>query len=347
MTTTVPSLQPASRTAAGVACIVASMMLFVGQDALMKTYLGPYTVWMLIAARGAVALITLVPLIVILGAPHRLFTPLWPLHLLRGTLFAVGFAMFYAAFPFMGLAEVTTLFFAAPLMTAVIAWAFLGEEIGPQRALCLVIGFAGIVVAMNPTGEAFSPVAFLPLVCALTYAISQVIARRIGERETTLTLGLHTIVPAGLLILPMGWVTSRIVPDSPELAHLAWSWTLPEATGLWPPLAVGTIGMVAYMLASRAYQIASASLVAPFDYSYLPFAALLAWWLWGEVPQGHVLTGMLMIIGSGLYLGYREIRAAGRRRTPVPTGEVSFVPGAPVGAVAHAADTAPLEREAL
>ena len=347
MTATVPSLQPASRTAAGVACIVASMMLFVGQDALMKSFLGPYTVWMLIAARGLIAFVTLVPLILVLGAPHRLFTPLWPLHLLRGTLFAVGFACFYAAFPFMGLAEVTTIFFAAPLMTAVIAWAFLGEDIGPQRGICLVIGFAGIVIAMNPTGEGFSWVAFLPIFCALTYAISQVIARRIGERETTLTLGLHTIVPAGLLILPMGWLTAQIVPQTPDLAHLHWRWVLPEGTGLWPPLAVGTIGMVAYMLASRAYQIASASLIAPFDYSYLPFAAVLAWWLWGEVPETHTLTGMVMIIASGLYLGYREIRAAGRRSTPVPTGEVSFVPSAPVGAVVHASDTAPLERDPL
>jgi drug/metabolite transporter (DMT)-like permease len=86
-----------------------------------------YPVWMLIFSRSIVALMTLLPLVLWLGAPHRILTPLWPWYLARAMLFASGFAMFYAAFPFMGLAEVTTLFFAAPLMTATLAALFLQE----------------------------------------------------------------------------------------------------------------------------------------------------------------------------------------------------------------------------
>ena len=119
-----PSL---SRTLHGITCVLAGMVLFVGQDVLMKGMLTHYPVWMLIFSRSIVALMTLLPLVLWLGAPHRILTPLWPWYLARAMLFASGFAMFYAAFPFMGLAEVTTLFFAAPLMTATLAALFLQE----------------------------------------------------------------------------------------------------------------------------------------------------------------------------------------------------------------------------
>lgn len=83
---------------------------FCWEDLLIKGMLNDYPVWMLIFVRALVALTTLLPLVLWLGVPHRIITPLWPWYLLRAVLFAAGFAMFYSAFPFMGLAEVTTLF---------------------------------------------------------------------------------------------------------------------------------------------------------------------------------------------------------------------------------------------
>ena len=100
--TSSPPLRP-SRALAGILCIEAGMLLFVVQDVLMKALLGDFTIWLLIVARACVTLVVLGPLIVMLGAPHRLLTPLWPLHLARAALFAIGFSLFYVAFPFMGL----------------------------------------------------------------------------------------------------------------------------------------------------------------------------------------------------------------------------------------------------
>ena len=62
---------------------------------------------------------------------------------------------------------------------------------------------------------------------------------------------------------------------------------------------------MAYTLVSRAYQIASASVIAPFDYSYLPLAAILAYLLWGEIPPHTTFIGMVLIIVSGMYTAYR------------------------------------------
>jgi drug/metabolite transporter (DMT)-like permease len=328
-----------SRAIAGIACVESGMLLFVVQDGMMKALLGEFTVWMLILARSVVTVIVLTPTIVILGRPHRLMTPLWPLHLARAALFAFGFSLFYAAFPFMSLAEVTTIFFAAPLMTAGLAAIFLQETIGLHRIGALTVGFIGVLIAMNPTGDAFQWVAILPLLCALTYAMSQVIARRIGDRETTLTTGLLTIAFAGVLIVPMGYVVNLLIDVGPEFTHLRWDWRPPPVERLHLLILLGFVGMLGYMLLSRAYQIAHASLIAPFDYTYLPFATTMAYLLWDEVPASNTLIGMVLIVARGIYLGSREIIAARRVVEPAPTAEAVFVPGSPAGALAHLADT--------
>ena len=319
-----------SRALEGIFCIEAGMLLFVLQDGMMKAMIGEFPVWQLIFARAVVALVLLTPAILWLGRPHRLITPLWPWHLARAGLFTAGFSMFYSACPFMGLAEVTTIFFAAPLITATLAALWLGEHIGAHRLGALLVGFAGVVIAMNPGGETFSWVALLPLACAATYAASQVIVRRIGEQETTLTIGLYTIGLSGLLILPIGWSVATLFGLGEAYHHLAWTWSLASWQDAGRLALLGTAGMVGYMLLSRAYQVANPSLVAPFDYTYLPMVALMAYLVWGETPGTTTFIGMGLIILSGLYLGHRELKAARRREEPAPTAEATFTPGNPV-----------------
>jgi drug/metabolite transporter (DMT)-like permease len=88
-------------------------------------------------------------------------------------------------------------------------------------------------------------------------------------------------------------------------------------------------GMVAYILISRAYQVADAGLIAPFEYVYIPIAALIGYLVWGEVPALKTYIGMALIISSGLFIGYRELISNRRRFEPPPTAETSFVPGSP------------------
>ena len=327
-----------SRTLQGIACVLAGMILFVGQDLLMKDLLTNYPVWMLIFVRSIVAFIVLVPLVAWLGKPHRILTPLWPWYLARAFLFASGFAMFYSAFPFMGLAEVTTLFFAAPLMTATLASVFLQESIGLHRIGALLVGFTGVVVAMNPTGGNFGWISILPLLCAFFYAISQIIVRKIGEQDTTLIIGLYTISFSGLLIIPMGFAVTQVIGIAPEFNHLSMNWPLPSADGVAMLALLGAIGTVAYTLVSRAYQIASASVISPFDYSYLPLAAIMGYLLWGEVPPYTTFVGMVLIVASGMYTAYRELRINRSADDNPPIAETVFTPGAPAVVLVDALD---------
>ena len=137
---------------------------------------------------------------------------------------------------------------------------------------------------MRPGSDSFQWVAVLPLLCALTYAISQVIARWIGDRDTTITTGAYTIVLAGLFMIPLGWGLNAYLAVGEQAMHLRWEWTVRVDGSLFPLLALGTIGMLAYLLLSRAYQVAEAGLVAPLEYTYLPIATVLGYLFWDEVP---------------------------------------------------------------
>lgn len=321
------SLRIGGRTPQGILCMGVGMVLFVMQDAMMKTMLGPYSVWQLICVRSLLTSVVLIPAILVLGPPHRLLTPLWPLHLCRAALFAIGFSLFYTAFPFMTLASVTTLFFSAPLITTVFAAVFLHEKIGLHRTGALVVGFSGVIVAMNPSGDSFQWVSTLPLMCAITYSISQIIVRKIGENESTLTIGLYTIVFAGLFVIPMGWALNAFTDFGTMAPHLRWEWGA-VSYGEGAKLAMlAVFGMIGYILISRAYQVADASAVAPFEYTYLPLATILGYLVWNEVPSWNTIIGMGLIVVSGVYIGYRELISS--RRDKTPTGEASYVPGNP------------------
>lgn len=314
----------------GILCVEFAMVFYAIQDTVMKSLLDSYSVWLLIFARALVSVVILTPLILWLGAPHRILTPLWKIHALRGSLFSIAFSLFYAAFPFMGLAEVVTIFFSAPLMTALLAAVFLKETIGWHRAGALIVGFVGIMIAMNPTGDTFSWIALLPLGCALFYAISQVLTRHIGDRETSLTVGLHTLFFSGVCVIPFGYAVSQIIGPNPEFQHLHFDFFGGIASGWAILLFMGCIGMCGYVLLGRAYQVAPASMIAPFDYTYVPIAVALGYFIFDEIPPRETMIGMTLIILSGLYLGYREIRAARRNdETPV-TAEAVFSPSNPM-----------------
>ena len=317
----------ASRTGHGIACVLVGMLLFALQDAMMKELLGPFTVWQLISVRAVITLLTLVPILMVLGGEHRILTPFWRIHVWRGVLFAIGFSLFYAGFPYVNLANLVTIFFAAPLITAALAALFLGEVVGLHRKVALAVGFLGVVVAMRPGSDSFQWIALLPLGCALSYALSQILVRRVGQRDSSLTVGLYTIVTAGVFVVPLGWAVNSLLDIGAAAPHLGFHWHLPNPeTAPWL-VAIGTVGMVAFIFLGRAYQVADVGIVAPLEYSYLPIAAVLGYVAWGEVPALPTVAGMALIITSGIYIGHRELIHSRRAVEPAPTAEAVFVPG--------------------
>lgn len=304
------SVTPTSgaRALAGILAICGATFAFTLQDVIMKVMLADYSLWNLLLVRLIVSVVLLSALISMLGGQHRFRSANFFTHLVRGFIMSLCFIAFYAALPFMELTSIATITYAFPLFTAAFAAIFLKETVGWRRSLALAVGFAGVVVAIRPGSDVFDPVSLLPLFTAVTYAITLIMLRRMGDVESTLTVALHTSVTFGSFILLNGYLLSLILGPLAGFEHLYWTWRMPPLSDAPILFLLGVCGVAGLTLASRAYQIGPASFIAPFDYVYLAWAAILGFILWGALPDTYTLAGMMLIVGAGIFIGQREIR---------------------------------------
>jgi drug/metabolite transporter (DMT)-like permease len=209
-------------------------------------------------------------------------------HAMRGGLGAVALVLTMYGITHLPMAEAVSYQFSRGLLMVPLALLLLGEPFRLSRVAATVAGFAGVLVIMRPeAGLELGAVA--ALAAALLSAMVAVVIRRMMTAEPAYTVmfyfGLCTTIGAGIP-LPFFWV----MPTSGEFALMA-------ALGV-----VGGVGQTAQFLALRH---AEASVVVPFDYLMLPFAASLAFLFLGEVPTMHTLAGAAIIIAANLFLAWR------------------------------------------
>jgi len=303
-----------TRAVVGIAAICGGTFAFTLQDVLMKILLGDYSLWVLIAVRMIVSIGLLSILIACLDDRHRFRTPNFGIHLIRGFIMAICFIAFYAALPLLELATIATITYSFPLFTAVLAAVFLRETVGWRRSLALVVGFAGVVIAIRPGSDVFDPVTLLPLITAVTYAVTLIMLRRMGESESTYTVALHTSITFCSFILLQGYVLGLILGEVPGYEHLNWDWRLPPIEDAPILMLLGLCGVTGITLISKAYQIGPASFMAPFDYVYLAWSAMFGFLIWRVLPDTYTMVGMMLIVGAGIYIGHRELKLLRRMK---------------------------------
>ena len=225
------------------------------------------------------------------GRP-RLTRPMWRGHLLRGATIAATAFLFYWSLTVLTLAEAVTLSFTAPLMIPLMAWAMLGERLRAVNIAAGLIGFGGVLIAVAGGDLAFSGrglgVAAI-LGASVTYALTNVLMRaRGGDGSTLLTLT-GAVVPMLLLL-----------PTLPLIGTAAFTAAAAD-TVAWPYfLASGVIGNIGIQLLSRAYARAEAQVLAPVEFTALPWAALLGWEFFAEHVSVQVWIGGAVIIAAGV-----------------------------------------------
>jgi drug/metabolite transporter (DMT)-like permease len=236
----------------------------------------------------------------ILSRPQMLATHFRLMHVLRaalklGALIAVFFALAEAK-----LADVTAIGFAAPLFVTVGAWVLFGEKPQAVRILAVALGFAGVLIVLKPDWAAQVDVSYallLALLGAALTAVIQLMLKAMARLDRT-----DTLVAWNLIVsVPLAAVPALLVWQNPS----AWHWGL---------LAVqGALGALNQVMVTRAFQLADASLVAPIDFLRLPFVAVLAFALFGEV------VGLATWIGAAVIFVATMVMAASRRdRAAVP-----------------------------
>ncbi len=219
----------------------------------------------------------------------------------HGARAALGLLMLWAvgeSFREMPLADAYAIFFAAPLLIALLSGPVMKEPAGPWRLGACAVGFLGVLVVLKPgAGSLVSYGSAMALVAVVCYAVVALMVRALGREEHSLTIAFwFTLLCGGLAgMLLIG----RWTPLDP--AH--WPWIL--VLGV-----TGTLGQVAIVAAFRR---ASAGVVAPLDYTHMVWAVFYGWWFWGELPEGRTWFGTGIIVASGLFIIYRERQLLRRR----------------------------------
>ena len=207
--------------------------------------------------------------------------------------------------------------FTSPLFVVLISILFQGKTVGAFRWAAVVLGFVGAVMVIRPDPGALDPVAFLPILAGLLYAIGAVATRAWCEGESTLTLTAGFFGMLGLF----GLIGVFLVNAEAPVGHAGFvlrSWGPLDAVMLfW--FAVQAVGsLIGIALIFRGYQMGEASHVAVFEYSLLVFASFWAWVMWGQTVPLSGIAGMVLIAVAGSIIAMRSTTRIAAGRVPEP-----------------------------
>lgn len=207
--------------------------------------------------------------------------------LVRGLMLIVSSVVFVLALLHMPIAEVASIVFLAPIIVALAGGPLLGERVAARTWLALAGGFTGVLLIIQPGGDAFTWWALLPLLCAFLFAGYQILTRKLAGRDDPIT----TLFIPGLLAC---FVVPPIFPGAFEVP------TVPLHVAML--VTIGILGAVGHFMLIRAHGLAPATLLAPFGYAQLLVVGTLGWLVFGQIPDAIALTGIALIAGSGLGL---------------------------------------------
>lgn len=231
---------------------------------------------------------------------------LWPrmpgMTVARIVISLIGSAFVTYSFTHLPLAQCYAVFFTMPLMITLIAWPMLGEPIDPLRGVIILVGFGGVLIALQPGTTDFQ-LAHLTAICgAVTGALNSLLLRKIGHGESA---GVILLYPTLAQFLVAG-------------ALMLFVWQPISLTDVQVGLQMGFLGTMGGLLIIAAYRVAPSIVVAPMQYSQIIWASALGLIFWGERPSVMNTVGISVIIAAGLAL----LLVAGRHQpASLPIGE--------------------------
>ncbi|MEM6623630.1 MAG: DMT family transporter [Pseudomonadota bacterium] len=299
-----PGPLPPHRLILGVSLILATAFTISVQDVVFKVFSSEMTLWQIFALRGCIAVPMLLALGLLRGTRLATFRAAANRWVVLRSLFITGtFLAFYAAIPFLSLSTVGAANYIAPIFVTLLSAYVINEPVRWLGWVGVLVGFAGVVILLQPGTDAFSPWALLPIVGAAFYAMAHIITRTkcqdvplaaiaLGQNMAMLLAG----VVVSLIIL--GVQPQGTLADAYPYIFGGWSEVGPREWLILAILAAFAIGL-AIMLAG-AYKAAPPAIIATFEYSYLVFVAAWDILFFGLVLSGATVTGMILIAAAGL-----------------------------------------------
>lgn len=229
----------------------------------------------------------------------------WYIHILRASCAAISMWFTANALDRITLTAFYAIIFMAPLWTSLLARLIFKEELNLRRLVCLIVGFGGVLIIVQPSSQIDLIGALFTLGSSLTFALMSLTNKAFPINDPRAPFAFYPAVFACILFLSM-WFRGEqsqtlALPDLPLSALF-----LCALTG---------IGMISGMvLLSYAFQLTPAAVAAPYHYSQIVWGILFGILFFGEWPSIWSLLGGALIIGSGLYLYVRQSKPAGQTK---------------------------------
>lgn len=283
-----------SPSVSGIAAMSLAAVILTIHDTGTKLLLEHYAISQLVTIRQAFSLIVLIGIIQFTTSWSALRVVNLPAVGLRMVLFISTTVLIVASLNVLPLPTVLALVFASPLVVGALSGPFLGERVGPVRWAAILIGFAGILVILQPGSPRFEFLLLLPVAAAMSSGLRDLVTRWASRTDSTIAILFWSnvaVVLAGLCTVPFEWVD--VVP----IHYVAF-------------LVVALLNTAAHFLMIYALSVGDAALVSPFRYTALVWAVIIGYWVWGHVPESWTIIGSCIVVASGVVIALREARAA-------------------------------------
>jgi drug/metabolite transporter (DMT)-like permease len=215
------------------------------------------------------------------------------LQCLRGLILALMTALNFLALQYLQLAETGAIQFSVPILIAVLSSWWLKEKLDVASWIAIWVGFAGVLVIIRPGSHAFHPAIFLSVMNAFLYAGFNMLTRRLAASENPVSTQLFSAAVSAVVLAPFAWS----------------QWQTPEGVLTW--VIIGLIGVFAglgHLSVASAHRYASAAFLGPFLYQQILYMALGGWLVFGQTPDHAVALGAVIVVASGMFLLWREMR---------------------------------------
>ncbi|WP_286191966.1 DMT family transporter [Roseomonas genomospecies 6] len=268
--------------------LCAALFMAIG-NAMIRHVGGELHPFQIVFFRNLFGLMFMLPWIAAVG-PGRLRTGRAGLYASRSLTSLLAMLGWFYSVTHMPLPDATALSFTIPLFVTAGAALFLGETVRARRWAAVLVGLAGVVIVVRPGAAALDPTLLVMLLHCAAAAATTLQVRALASSDGVMVV----VAYMGLFLTPMALVPALFV----------WEW--PTWTALGWLVLLGGMMTLSQLALTRAFKLAPASAMMPYDYARLPFTALLAWPLFGEAMDVWGWAGAGVIAASALYTAHRD-----------------------------------------
>ena len=285
--------------------LVVGIAIFSVQDLILKLLSGDYPLHQAMVLRSVTAIPFMLALTRMMdGSLAGLISPHWPAMLGRGVLNFLAYTAYYLALAALPMATTVALYFTAPLFITLLSVVMLKEKVSLNRWLALLMGFVGVVIMVRP-GALFDWAALLPVFCGFAYALSMIMARHMGTRNSAAAMafwGNNAFLLCSLALAAVFGSGDHADLAHPSVAFLTRGWVMPSLFDAALMCACGFIAALGLTLLTQAYSLGQSSVVAPFEFSFAFWGILWGWLFFGTLPDLMGWLGIAVIIAAGIHV---------------------------------------------